>query len=146
MLIDSDYENLSLRAEQKGIISHHDFNHHNIYVKGSEMNVVNFEYCCYDIKAYDLVNLIRRKMRKCNWNIAEAVNILNEYTKIEPIEDSELEVMKIMLMFPQKFWRVINKYYNSRRSWSEKSYLTRLQEVLDERPYLEAFLEEFNKL
>lgn len=146
MLMESDYGNLSRQAEKSGIISHHDFNHHNIYVKDSEMHVVNFEYCCFDIKAYDLVNLLRRKMRKCNWDIEEAVDILNEYGKIETISQSELEVMKIMLMFPQKFWRVINKYYNSRRSWSEKNYITRLQEVLDEKPYLEAFLEEFNKL
>lgn len=146
LLADSEYIMLSDKAEQDGIISHHDFNHHNIYVNGETMHVVNFEYCCFDLKVYDLVNLLRRKMRKCNWEIKEAINIINEYSKIEPLSQEEIELMKIMLLFPQKFWRVINKYYNSRRSWSEKSFVNRLQEVIDEIEPHSKFMGEFIKL
>lgn len=127
-------------------ISHHDFNHHNIFVQNSDMYLINFEYCCYDLKVYDLVNLLRRKMRKCQWDIDEAALIINEYSKIESLSESELDLMKLMLMFPQKFWRVINKYYNSRKSWSEQNYISRLEEVIDEVKYLKEFLEKFSAL
>ena len=146
LLADSEYIILSDKAAQDGVISHHDFNHHNIYVNDDAMYVVNFEYCCFDLKVYDLVNLLRRKMRKCNWDIKEAVNIIEEYSKIETISKEELEIMKIMLLFPQKFWMVINKYYNSKRSWSEKSFVTRLQEVIDEVEPHSKFMSEFIKL
>lgn len=146
MLDTSDYFELVEDAEKSRSVSHHDFNHHNIFVQNDDMYLINFEYCCYDLKVYDLVNLLRRKMRKCDWNISEAALILNEYSKIESLCDSELELMKIMLMFPQKFWRVVNKYYNSRRSWSEQNYLSRLQEVIDEIPCHNTFLEKFSAL
>lgn len=146
MLDNSVYFELVEDADKNRNISHHDFNHHNIFVHNDEMYLINFEYCCYDLKIYDLVNLLRRKMRKCQWDIGEASIILNEYSKIESLCDSELDLMKIMLMFPQKFWRVINKYYNSRKSWSEQNYIIRLQEVIDEIPWLNEFLVKFERL
>lgn len=146
MLDTSDYFELVEDAEKIRNISHHDFNHHNIFVQNDELYLINFEYCCYDLKIYDLVNLLRRKMRKCEWNINEAAIILNEYCKIESLCESELELMKIMLMFPQKFWRVINKYYNSRKGWSEQNYISRLQEVIDEIQYLKVFLDKFSAI
>ncbi len=146
MLLTSDYYELVEEAQENRTISHHDFNHHNIYLLNDEMFLINFEYCCYDLKVYDLVNLLRRKMRKCNWDINEAVVILNEYSRYETLSDSDMNLMKIMLMFPQKFWRVINKYYNSRKSWSEQSYLLRIQEVIDEAQCHRIFLEKFNAL
>lgn len=142
----SDYYELVEEAEKSKNISHHDFNHHNIFVQNDEMYLINFEYCCYDLKVYDLVNLLRRKMRKCQWDIDEAAIIINEYSKIETLGESELDLMKAMLMFPQKFWRVVNKYYNSRKSWSEQNYVSRLEEVIDEVNYLKGFLEKFSAL
>jgi len=146
MLDTSDYFELVEDAEKNRNVSHHDFNHHNIFVQNDEMYLINFEYCCYDLKVYDLVNLLRRKMRKCEWDINEAAIILNEYCKIESLGESELDLMKIMLMFPQKFWRVINKYYNSRKGWSEQNYISRLQEVIDEIQYLKVFLDKFSAI
>jgi CotS family spore coat protein len=142
----TDYYELVEEAQKNRNISHHDFNHHNIYIQDDDMFLINFEYCCFDLKIYDLVNLLRRKMRKCNWNIDEAAIILNEYNRCEPLNESEMEIMKVMLMFPQKFWRVINKYYNSRKSWSEQSYLLRIQEVIDEAQCHRIFLEKFSAL
>jgi spore coat protein I len=144
LLESSEYSELVEDAKALRNISHHDFNHHNIFIQNEEMYLINFEYCCYDLKTYDLVNLLRRKMRKCQWDIGEAAVILNEYSKIESLSDRELKIMKIMLMFPQKFWRVVNKYYNSRKSWSEQSYINRLQEVIDEIPCLNVFLDSFS--
>lgn len=142
----ADYYEIVEEAQRNRNVSHHDFNHHNIYIQSEEMYLINFEYCCYDLKVYDLVNLLRRKMRKCNWNIDEAAIILNEYSRFESICESEMNLMKIMLMFPQKFWRVINKYYNSRKSWSEQSYLLRIQEVIDEAHCHRIFMEKFSAL
>jgi len=146
MLDTSDYYELVEDAEKTKNVSHHDFNHHNIYIQNDDMYLINFEYCCYDLKVYDLVNLLRRKMRKCEWDINEASIILNEYCKIESLCESEIELMKIMLMFPQKFWRVSNKYYNSKKGWSEQNYINRLQEVIDEVQYLNAFLDKFGTI
>lgn len=85
-------------------------------------------------------------MRKCNWDISKVEVILDKYCSVEPITREELEVMKLILQFPQKFWRVANKFYNSRRSWSERSFMGKLQEVVDEMEDHRRFLADFEKL
>ncbi|MCX7843304.1 MAG: CotS family spore coat protein [Clostridia bacterium] len=140
------YNKLVDNARQAGSFCHHDFTHHNLIVKSGDIFVTNFDFCCLELKVYDITNLLRRKMRKCCWDISEARLILDEYRKIEPINEAEFTMLKLMLQFPQKLWRVANKYYNSKRSWSEKNYLCKLQEVIDEKECHREFINRFDEL
>jgi CotS family spore coat protein len=139
----SGYEELVKKAFAEGALCHHDFTHHNIICSEEGLYLANFDYCCLELKVYDIANFLRRKMRKCNWNMEEAGVILKEYNTLEPLCEEELKTMKIILQFPQKFWRVANRYYNSRHGLSDRVYLSKLQEVIDEAPYHKKFLEEF---
>lgn len=142
----SNYEGLVSKARGVGILCHHDYTHHNIICSSEGIFVINFDFCSIELKVYDLANLIRRKMRKCNWNAGEAKSIISEYRQVEEIAGDELLILKAMLQFPQKFWRVINKYYNSRRSWSEKTYISKLYEVIEEAEAHGKFMERFDEL
>ncbi|HHW47689.1 MAG TPA: CotS family spore coat protein [Clostridiaceae bacterium] len=142
----SSYKILVNRAREEKVLCHHDFTHRNIIISENKVNLVNFEYCCYEIKAYDIANFLRRKMRKCNWNFDDAKLILDEYRNVEEISDDEFFIIKLMLLFPQKFWRVANRYYNSRRSWSERIFISKLQEVVDEAAFHEQFMKRYDEL
>lgn len=142
----SKYRELVEEARKEGIVCHHDYTHHNILQHDNKTWLINFDYCCFELKIYDIANLIRRKMRKCDWDIDEAKTIIDAYGSVEPISPDEFYIMKLMLQFPQKFWRVVNKYYNSKRSWSEKSYLSKMQEVIAEVEPHKKFIQEFDKL
>lgn len=145
-IAESQYDKIAEATRSEGIFCHHDFTHHNIVCSEGSMFLLNFDFCCFELKIYDVANFIRRKMRKCNWDINEAKKIIDEYRKVEPISEDEFLVLKIILQFPQKFWRVINKYYNSKRSWSERSFILKLQEVLTEIEYHKQFMEKFEVL
>ena len=145
-LAQSSYGRLVENTRKDGLFCHHDYTHHNIMIHESMVTVINFDYCCFELKVYDIANLIRRKMRKCDWDISKTELILNSYSSVERLSEDELGVMKIILQFPQKFWRVVNRYYNSRRSWSEKSFVARLQEVIDEVEYHKEFMKNYQKL
>jgi CotS family spore coat protein len=145
-LNESKYNELAFQTREEGIFCHHDFTYRNIINGTGGMSVINFEYCCYEIRVYDLANFLRRKMRKCNWNTNEAGVILDNYNSVESLSRDEFVILKLLLKFPQKFWRVSNKYYNSRRSWSEKSFIDKLQEVIDEAEYHKNFIEKFDSL
>lgn len=145
-IADSNYDSLVRKTREDGIFCHHDFTHHNIIANENKISVINFEYCCFELKVYDLANFIRRKMRKCAWDMGKAATIIDAYSSVEPLSPDELNVMGLMLKFPQKFWRVVNRYYNSRRSWSEKSYISKLQEVIDEVQQHKTFIESYKNL
>ena len=145
-LASSHYMELVEKTRDEGLFCHHDFTQHNIIMAGERATVTGFDYCCFELRVYDLANLIRRKMRKCDWDVSRSELIVNSYNSVEPINEDELCVMKIILRFPQKFWRVVNRYYNSRRSWSERSSVIRLQEVIDEVGPFEEFLRQCDTL
>lgn len=145
-LQNSSYGLLVEEAARNAQFCHHDVTHHNIICTADDIFLINFDFCCFELKVYDVANFIRRKMRKCRWDIREAEKILNNYCTVEPLSQEELLVMKLILQFPQKFWRVSNKFYNSRRSWSEKGFMGKLQEVIDEIPDHMKFMENLDRL
>lgn len=141
-----EYPRLVKKTLNEGSICHHDYSYQNILMKGPTTYITGFESCGEEIRIYDLVNLIRRKMRKCNWNPKKAVMLLEAYAELEPITRDEAVVMKAMLLFPQKFWRVANRYYNSRRSWAQKNFTGMLEEVVAEHHDHVNFMKQFDTM
>ena len=141
----SAYEKLAAKTWDEKSFCHHDYTHHNIILNDGRVTIINFNYCCYELRVYDVANLLRRKMRKCGWDVSKSELIIRSYCSVDSLDREEMEVMKIVLQFPQKFWRVANRYYNSRRSWSEKRYVNRLQEVIDEIEPFKAFIEAYKE-
>lgn len=146
LLNGTEYSRLVMKTLHEGVICHHDYSYQNILIRGNITYVAGFECCCEELRVYDLVNLLRRKMRKCNWSVQKASILLDAYGEIAPVSSDEILVMKAMLLFPQKFWRVANKYYNSRRSWAQKNFTGMLEEVIAEYDDHIRFMKQFNKL
>jgi len=142
----SKYDKLAEMTLSNGMICHHDYSYQNILIRGDKTSVINFDYCNIELKIYDIVNILRRRMRKCDWDISKARMILDVYRKIEPLDRDEIKVMKSMLQFPQKFWRVVNRYYNSKRCWAQKNFISMLEEVIAEKDYHIKFMDEFDSL
>lgn len=142
----SDYHRLCKIAEQNGQISHNDFTHYNVRITDSGLGIImNMESMGMDIPQYDLVNFIRRKMRKCDWNMEECENLLHEYDSVCRLTPGEMQVTAAILEFPQKFWRTANSYYNSRRGCVEKGHVQKLEETLSERELHGLFVDKFYK-
>lgn len=131
-LLTSGYNELVTYYNLKGTLCHKEFNAHNV-IFGEHPYIVNFENCSIDLPVLDLANIIKRKMRKDKWNPQTAHSIINSYTKHRDLTQADINVLKIVLEYPQKLWRIVNKYYNSRRTWCEKSCMQKLEEVQDEK-------------
>jgi len=146
ILYNSKYNKLVEATRKEGMLCHHDYSYQNILIKNDTTSIINFDYCNIELKIYDIVNMLRRRMRKCNWDIHKAKLILDTYRRIEPLERDEIKVMKSMLLFPQKFWRVINRYYNSKRSWAQKNFTSVLMDVISEKDAHIQFMNDFDRL
>jgi spore coat protein I len=137
------YDKLVNETKNCKSICHNDLTHNNIIFNDSGEFLINFDFCSYDLKVYDLANFIRRRMRKCNWDICEAKIITDEYRRVNELTAEDFYVMKIMLQFPQKFWRVANKYYNSSRSWAQRVLIDKLDDVINEIECHKKFLKDY---
>lgn len=135
------YEQVVGACMEKGGICHKDFTAHNVLLCGGRAIVLNLEECSIDLPVCDLANLIKRRMRKCGWKIEDANRILAAYESVRPLTPEEKILLHAILAFPQKLWRVVNKYYNSKKTWCEKSCLQKLGEIQEEQRALDGFLE-----
>ena len=164
-LSESQYISLSKAYLDQGAICHKDYTSHNIlfFPNPQELReknmepasgrgqgacecaggILNFDAAAIDLPLFDITNLVKRRMRKCGWRASDADSIFNNYSKIRPLSADEIAIIKIVLNFPQKLWRIVNKYYNSRRSWCEKSCLLKLSEIKKERMQIDDFLKSF---
>lgn len=143
-LNNSAYMTLVSKAANDNTICHRDFTQHNIILSGSNDYIIGFDNCSIEVKEYDIANFLRRKMRKCDWDLTIAKNMLDNYRSICKIKEEEFDVLKIIIGFPQKLWRIANKFYNSKRSWSEKGCLEKINEVINESVPLKNFLNSFD--
>lgn len=162
-MANSSYQSVTDYYRKTGCLCHRDFTAHNILMppggtadgtggntgsifEGSDPQgfaVLGFDNVCIEIPVYDLANFIRRRMRKSGWSPQDAELIVKEYDRVKPVSPEEIEILKLLLQFPQKLWRIVNKYYNSRKVWCEKSCLSKLAEVENERLPLAEFTKHF---
>ncbi len=146
-LAESSYNKISARYMQEGCLCHREYTAHNILMSTAlpvkPTAVLGFDSVCIDMPVYDLANFIRRRMRKCGWSVSDAEFIVSKYDEVKSVSQEEREILKLLLQFPQKLWRIANKYYNSRRVWCEKSCLAKLDEVKHEKEPLAEFSKHF---
>lgn len=136
----SRYESLEEDAIKNGCTCHGNYNYHNIIFAKNKVAVVNFEKSGRGILIKDLYLFFRKVMEKHDWDIHIGHEILESYSHIRPIPTEEYELLKIMLMYPEKFWKVVNHYYNSNKSWLPDKDLEKLKTVYHQQRKKEEFV------
>ena len=133
-----------VEKEKKNLgLCHRDYSYHNLILnREGKLYTINFDYCCYELKVYDIASFLRKIMSGCKWNVEAAMNIINWYDAVNNIEQDEMKMIFSLLGYPQKFWRIANRYYNSRRTRPETGFYNKLVDVISEK---EAYLDFLNK-
>ena len=54
----------------------------------------------------------------------------DEYDKLKPLDDDDLDMLAAMLSFPEKFWKIINQYYNAGKAWVPAKNIEKLKTVI----------------
>lgn len=134
-LIDTPiYRNLVKKIKDEGSFCHNDFVYHNVlindqesYKKPPKAYILDFDYCRYDLRVYDLARVIRRIIKEKKYQNDFLDIILSAYNSEYPLETEEYQILAGFLQFPQRFWRIADRYYNQKQAWSEKKYYTQMK-------------------
>lgn len=128
-LEESGLEEMEKAAWEKCSICHGTYNYHNIIMNGTNIAVVNFNHSVRGMQLQDLYFFLRKVMEKHDWNVQLGSRLLEQYQMIRSLDAKELRVLKIMLMYPEKFWKVLNRYNNSNKSWIPDKNVEKLEVV-----------------
>ena len=129
-------EELEGRCLEQRKVCHGSYNYHNILFGEKELVTTNFENAAVGIQIMDLYDFLRKIMEKNSWNTRQGMQILDTYRQGRDLEGSEARLLYVLLLFPEKFWKQMNFYYNGKKSWmSVKNYnkLLHIEAQEDER-------------
>lgn len=133
-------------SKEKVVLCHHDLAHHNVIIKANKGYFIDFDYSIIDLKVHDLCNYITKAVKNSGYHIEKAKDILDEYVKINNIDQDEMEVLYGMLTFPEDFYSISRDYYTKRKDWSLDTFINRIDKKTCLSQERSDFLFEFEKL
>lgn len=103
------------KAKNNKTILHNDFTYHAVgRLDQTNYMISDLDNCTYNIQLIDLSNVLTKVMQKNQWDIALLHQLIATYTKITPLEEEEIQILKAMLIFPEKYANICFKYMTSK--------------------------------
>ena len=116
LLLEAEYSHLSEEAEKRGSFCHRAFKGENIRTDSvGRAFVAGFDRAEGEIALCDLGSYLRRYMKKTGGSAEGVRCMLDAYEKHSHISDRELLLLRALAVYPEKFLRLLNEYYNRRR-------------------------------
>ncbi len=123
------------------IVCHGDYQYHNIIQTSEGMAIVNFEKCVRDDTVRDLYLFMRKLLEKNNWSQKMGDDLLNEYSKERTLTENDYIMLYYRFAYPEKFWKIVNFYYNSGKAWIPGRNMEKLEKLLAQEKEKAEFLE-----
>jgi CotS family spore coat protein len=144
-LRDSSYPELVKTARQNHTFCHGDPAARNfILTPDLRTYMIDFDSCRLDLPVMDLIKFARRVLKKYRWKFHIAKILVDAYHEVNSLTSSELEVMKAVFYFPQKFWRMSTRYFHHHDRHSPERALEKLTKYVGNRLELTRFQTEFD--
>ena len=136
------YESRCLGPQGEYVFCHGDYQHHNVWVNGNERMILQFEKFAPDLPCRDLYLFLRKLMEKYDWDVAVGKSILEVYGKERPIPFGELVSMMYRFVYPEKFWKIANYYFNGKKSFVPEKSMEKLEKLLEQENAKMRFIKE----
>jgi CotS family spore coat protein len=115
--------------EETKTFCHGSFHQHNILRNKDGMRIINFETALWNEPVSDLANFVRKMMEKNQWEVSLGLKILESYDAKRPLSKKEWRLLANILLFPEKFWKISNHYYNSHKAWISERDINKFRQV-----------------
>lgn len=122
-------------------ICHGDYQYHNIIRMNDKTAIINFEKWVADDPIRDLYFFLRKILEKNNWNVNLGDSLLEAYSKERAIGAKSYVNLYYRFAYPEKFWKIVNFYYNSRKAWIPEKNIEKLQKVVGQEKEKQGFLD-----
>lgn len=123
---------------------HGDYTQHNILMTQGEIALVRFDHMHMELQIYDLYVFMRKILEKNHWNAGLGMAMLKTYHRVLPLNYRQARCLYGMMVFPEKFWKIANRYQNSRKSWMSAQNMDKLNKLIREKNERNRFLSEMD--
>ena len=102
--------------------------------------LTSFDKAGFGQRVSDFYYLLRKTMEKNDWNQALGYHMIQRYLQARKNPEAECTLLKAQIMFPEKFWKITNYYYNNRKTWIPEKNIKKLFSNHDREPLKAEFL------
>ena len=139
------YEDFYKESIASGSVCHGSLTYHSTIFcvdpdNTQQIAVTGFQKCCIGLQFTDLYQFLRKAMEKNNWDTAFGKSIIDAYSSVKPLSELELRLLYVLILFPEKFWKITNFYYNNRKSWISQKNLQKLKDIYEQQELKHIFL------
>ncbi len=124
-------------------LCHGDYNYHHVLFSKHRVMITQFHRLSFGYQVCDIYHFIRKVLEKNNWDIELAAKLIQAYNLENPLNNEEKDLLYLNFLFPYKYWKQINHYMNSSKTWIPERYLTKLREVCIQQQKRKEFLVKF---
>ena len=140
------YGSIFIDALEKVTVLHCCYNYHNIIVSDGRIVTTNFEKSDIGLQIIDLYDFIRKVMEKNAWNMEMGIEAIEAYRKERELGEREQKVFYALLLYPEKYWKLVNFYYNGKKSWMSSKNYEKLKRICSQEQERHKFLKELKRL
>lgn len=119
---------------------HGDYNQHNLLFTKEGLAVTGFEKLHEDLCMTDLANFMRKILEKHDWNSGLGMDMVMAYQSKRTFAEWEFSLLYQKLLYPEKYWKIVNHYYNSRKTWISGRNIEKLTRLFSQERKREEFL------
>ena len=80
-------------------------------------------------------------LEKNHWDTELGMRMIATYDRGRPMSDREKKILYLLFLFPEKFWKISNHYYNSHKAWVSQRDIEKLKRMIEIEPARQQFLE-----
>ena len=107
----------------------------------NEMAVIEFNRMHRGVQVEDLYHFTRKILEKHGWDLRLGMRLLETYDRILPLNAQERTYLYYLFLYPEKYWKQLNFYYNAGKAWIPVRSIEKLQKLEEQQTARNLFLE-----
>lgn len=111
------FEQAEQTMEQSYFVCHGELNQHHLLIGSDYVAVTEFNKMHLGLQIEDLYYFMRKVMEKHDWDVDLGIGMLEAYERVLPMTRAEKECLYYLFLYPEKYWKQINFYYNANKAW-----------------------------
>jgi len=132
------------REKEVPHLIHGNFSYHSLLTNHSLPDacfvLTSFDKAGFGQQGSDFYYLLRKTMEKNDWNQSLGYHMIQRYLVNRENSEEERKLLKAQIMFPEKFWKITNYYYNNRKTWIPEKNIKKLFSNHDREPLKAEFV------
>lgn len=124
-------EELIAEVKKEKLIAHRDYTYHT--VNKTDINtylISQIDTCGYDIQVLDLAHILSKIMQKNDWDSNVLYGLIEDYNSVRTLSANEFNLLKFMMIYPEKYNSICYKYISSKRRWNYSMFEQKWENML----------------